>query len=186
MSERESHLVELVTEQGEPEGTATVAVAHEWPGQLHRAFSVLLVDDRDRFLLQQRAAGKTRFAGRWGNACCGHPAPGAGVPAEADRRLVEELGLSVPGLRQVGVYRYRAGDARTGRVEHEYDHVLFGRVSAGAALRTDPAEIDDVRWVALEDLSQELREDPARYVPWLPGVLSVWQQSIAREPADEH
>jgi isopentenyl-diphosphate delta-isomerase len=182
VSEREAHLVELVTEDGEPEGTTTVATAHEWPGQLHRAFSVLLVDSRNRFLLQLRAAGKTRFAGRWGNACCGHPAPGSDVPAEADRRLAEELGLRVPGLRQVGVYRYRAGDARTGRVEHEYDHVLFGRVSAGVALRADPAEIDDVRWVAFEDLLQELFEAPGRYVPWLPGVLSVWQQGIAAEP----
>jgi isopentenyl-diphosphate Delta-isomerase len=186
MNERESHLVELVTERGEPDGTATVAAAHEWPGHLHRAFSVLLLDARGRFLLQQRAAGKTRFAGRWGNACCGHPAPGSDVPAEAERRLDEELGLRVPELRQLGVYLYRAGDARTGRVEHEYDHVLIGRVSAGAALRADPAEIDDVRWVSFDDLRQELHEYPARYVPWLPGVLSVWQEGATTEPTDEH
>jgi isopentenyl-diphosphate delta-isomerase len=62
--------------------------------------------------------------------------------------------------------------------------VLLGRVPAGAALRADPAEIDDVRWVSLDDLRQELHEDPARYAPWLAGVLSVWYQSAA-EPADE-
>lgn len=182
MNERESHLVELVTGQGEPDGTTTVAAAHEWPGQLHRAFSVLLVDPRGRILLQKRAAGKTRFAGRWGNACCGHPAPGSDVSAAAQRRLGEELGLPAPALRQLGVHVYRAGDARTGRVEHEYDHVLLGSVAAGAALRADPAEIDDVRWVGLDDLRQELLEDPARYVPWLPGVLAVWYRST--EPTD--
>jgi isopentenyl-diphosphate delta-isomerase len=100
---------------------------------------VLLVDDRGRFLVQCRAAGKTRFAGRWANACCGHPAPGADLVGEAERRLDEELGLRVDGLRQLGVYLYRAGDARTGRVEHEYDHVLWGRVPAGAALRAENA-----------------------------------------------
>jgi isopentenyl-diphosphate delta-isomerase len=103
------------------------------------------------------------------------------VSTAAERRLDEELGLRVPGLRQLGVYRYRAGDARTGRVEHEYDHVLLGRVPAGVALRADPAEIDDVRWVDLDDLRQELQEYPARYVPWLPGVLSVWHQSATTE-----
>jgi isopentenyl-diphosphate delta-isomerase len=177
MSQRESHLVELVSERGEAEGTATVAAAHEWPGHLHRAFSVLVVDNLDRFLLQRRAAGKTRFAGRWANACCGHPAPGSDVVAEAAKRLDEELGLVVPDLRQIGVYLYRAADAQTGRVEHEYDHVLLGRVSAGAALRADPAEIEDVRWVSFDDLHQEVYEDPARYAPWLAGVLSVWFQS---------
>jgi isopentenyl-diphosphate Delta-isomerase len=178
---REAHLVELVTDRGEPDGTATVAEAHEWPGQLHRAFSVLLVDDRRRFLVQRRAAGKTRFAGRWANACCGHPSPGADLVTEAERRLVEELGLRVGGLRQLGVYLYRAGDARTGRVEHEYDHVLWGRVPAGAALRADPAEIEEVRWVGIDDLRQEIDENPSRYAPWFAGVLSVWHQSTAAE-----
>ena len=185
MNERESHLVELVTERGEPDGTATVAAAHEWPGHLHRAFSVLLVDPHGRFLLQQRAAGKTRFASRWGNACCGHPAPGSDVSVAAQRRLGEELGLRVAGLRQIGVHLYRAGDSRTGRVEHEYDHVLLGRVPAGAALRADPAEIDDVRWVSLADLRQEIQDDPARYAPWLAGVLSVWSRSADEEPIGE-
>jgi isopentenyl-diphosphate Delta-isomerase len=95
------------------------------------------------------------------------------------------LGLRVRGLQQIGVYLYRAGDARTGRVEHEYDHVLVGRVPAGAALHTDPAEIDDVRWVSFADLHQEIQDDPARYAPWLAGVLSVWSQSADQEPAGE-
>ena len=185
MNERESRLVELVTEAGAPEGTATVEAAHEWPGHLHRAFSVLLTDERGRFLVQRRAASKTRFAGRWANACCGHPAPGADVVTEAERRVDEELGLRVPGLRQIGVYLYRAGDARTGRVEHEYDHVLVGRVPAGAVLHADPAEIDDVRWVSFADLRQEIQDDPARYAPWLAGVLSVWSQSGDEEPVGE-
>src|SRR5204862_7644009 len=55
-------LVELVDGTGTPPGTATVEQAHEWPGVLHRAFSVLLFDPAGRTLLQRRAAAKTRFA----------------------------------------------------------------------------------------------------------------------------
>jgi isopentenyl-diphosphate delta-isomerase len=181
MTAREAHIVELVTDDGEPAGTATVADAHDWPGLLHRAFSVLLVDPHGRLLLQRRASVKTRFANRWGNACCGHPPPGEDVAAAAGRRLAEELGLPAVALAPVGVYRYRAGDARTGRVEHEYDHVLVGRVPPGQPFRPDPAEIDELRWMSLADLNTDIENRPASYVPWLAGVLSVWCDAVTAE-----
>ena len=41
-------------------------------------------------------------------------------------------------------------------------------------------KIDDVRWVSFDDLRQEIHEDPARYAPWLAGVLSVWHPRADR------
>ena len=74
---REQHLVELVDDgRARRSARRTVAAAHQPPGRLHRAFSVLLVDPDGRVLLQQRAAVKTRFPLRWANSCCGHPPPG--------------------------------------------------------------------------------------------------------------
>ncbi|GIJ49997.1 isopentenyl-diphosphate Delta-isomerase [Virgisporangium aliadipatigenens] len=176
--DRESLLVELVDDDGVPTGTATVDDAHRAPGTLHRAFSVLLLDDAGRVLLQQRSAVKTRFALRWGNACCGHPAPGSSPVDSAAVRLREELGLSTvdfsaADLTDAGVYLYRATDAATGRVEHEYDHVLVGHVDAGTPLRPDPAEVAALHWIDLDVLRADLAERPAEYVPWLAGVLSV-------------
>jgi isopentenyl-diphosphate Delta-isomerase len=174
MTDREAHLVELVSDDGTAVGSATVTAAHEPPGQLHRAFSVLIVDREGRFLLQRRAAVKTRFAGRWGNACCGHPAPGEELCASAERRLAEELGLRWVALKPVGVHRYMASDRESGRVEHEYDHVLVGRVGDDAIFRPDPAEVSELRWMSVDDLRSGLVEETDRYVPWLSGVLSVW------------
>jgi isopentenyl-diphosphate Delta-isomerase len=174
MNDRETHLVELVTDHGVAAVSATVTAAHAGAGQLHRAFSVLIVDDAGRFLLQQRAAAKTRFAGRWGNACCGHPAPGEDLCASAERRLAEELGLRSVPLTPVGVHLYRADDPSTGRVEFEYDHVLVGRAPAGASIQPDPAEVSDVRWIAVDDLRADLGLATTEYVPWLAGVLAVW------------
>src|ERR1700740_2044344 len=91
---REQLLVELVDRAGRAFGTSTVREAHTAPGRLHRAFSVLLYDPAGRMLLQQRAAVKTRFALRWSNACCGHPAPGEDLAAAATTRLAEELGIT--------------------------------------------------------------------------------------------
>jgi isopentenyl-diphosphate Delta-isomerase len=168
---REEHLVELVTPGGVPVGAATVAEAHAAPGRLHRAFSVLLRDPDGRILLQRRAATKSRFALRWANTCCGHPAPGVPVESAAVRRLGEELGVRDVTLTDVGIFVYRAADPASGLVEHEFDHVLVGDALPGSTINPDPAEVVDVAWVTEADLSDALAATPDRYAPWLPGVL---------------
>jgi isopentenyl-diphosphate delta-isomerase len=168
---REEDLVELVDVAGNAVGSATVDSAHTAPGHLHRAFSVLLFDVDGQTLLQQRAAAKTRFPLRWANACCGHPAPGMGVVASAEQRLAEELGITGVTLREVGVYTYWAADSATGRVEHEYDHVVIGRVRRGLVFTPDPAEVRGVRWAAADALLGTLTSDS--YAPWLSGVLPI-------------
>jgi isopentenyl-diphosphate delta-isomerase len=170
-------LVELVGADGVATGSCTVAEAHAAPGRLHRAFSVVLLDDLGRVLIQQRSAEKTRFALRWANACCGHPAPGQTAFDAAAQRLIEEIGVR-PGrwgktLHPAGVYLYRAEDLQTGRVEHEYDHVVVGRVPVDLRMRLDPTEVADVRWLTPDRLRADLADHPDRYAPWLGGVLAV-------------
>jgi isopentenyl-diphosphate delta-isomerase len=177
---REDTLVELVDAGGVAIGSATVGAAHAAPGQLHRAFSIVLVDDRGQLLLQQRAATKTRFPLRWANACCGHPAPGSDLVAAASRRLSEEIGLDAVALRPVGVYVYRALDPVTERVEYEYDHVLVGQVD-GRAVRPDPEEVAALRWAYPDEVHREIATQPWSYAPWLSGVVTVWH-SAAESP----
>jgi isopentenyl-diphosphate delta-isomerase len=191
---REAEAVELVSEAGIPLGVSTVDLAHRPPGLLHRAFSVLLFDASGRLLLQRRAAGKTRFALHWANACCGHPAPGEPVTVAAARRLREELGLDGIDLTEIGVYRYRAADADADRVEHEFDHVMVGSFPAGLRIAPDPQEVADLRWVAPDRLAATLAAglaadptagagglgdaggtDSRRYAPWLRGVVATWR-----------
>jgi isopentenyl-diphosphate delta-isomerase len=169
---RESLLVELVDEAGNPVGSATVDEAHRAPGRLHRAFSVFLRDPSGRVLLQQRAAVKTRFPLRWANTCCGHPLPGEPVTVAGARRLVEEIGVGGPELElaEVGVYAYYAEDPSTGRVEYEFDHVLLGDLPAGHELRPDPDEVADTRWVSIRELQAAIAAEPRLYAPWLAGV----------------
>ena len=180
MVAREAQLVELVGSDGAATGSCTVAEAHTAPGRLHRAFSVMLLDEMGRVLLQQRAAVKTRFALRWANACCGHPAPGQSLADAAAQRMIEEIGVRGVTLRQGDVYLYRAEDPRTRRVEHEYDHILVGRMPADAPVVLDPAEVAGVRWCAPDELRADLADDPDRYAPWLGGVLAVATEASGR------
>ena len=173
--DREQLPVELVDRAGRATGSCPVREAHTAPGRLHRAFSVLVYDSAGRVLLQQRAAVKTRFALRWSNSCCGHPAPGQDLVAAAQARLAEELGITagqVTPLTEAGVLRYRAADAATKRVEYEWDHVLVATLTSGAPA-ADDSEVRQVRWASPGPLAAEIDARPAEFTPWLAGVLEI-------------
>lgn len=164
-------LVELVDADGTPIGECGVTDAHLPPGRLHRAFSVMLFDASGRMLMHQRALDKSRFAGRWTNTCCSHPAPGADLETFARQRVEEELGLRVGPLREMGHFVYRAADPQSGTVEHEFDHVLVGECDTDP--RPDPAEIHTWQWLAPQQVRQDLQDHPQRYTPWLVDVLRL-------------
>ncbi|MGH3250964.1 MAG: isopentenyl-diphosphate Delta-isomerase [Trebonia sp.] len=172
---REQLLVELVDRAGAAVGACPVAEAHTAPGRRHRAFSVLLYDPAGRVLLQQRAAVKTRFAQRWSNTCCGHPAPGQDPASAASLRLAEELGITesqITPLVEVGAFHYRAADAASGRVEDEWDHVLVATLTSGVP-SPDASEVGDVRWASPAALAAEIIAGGAGFTPWLSGVLGL-------------
>ena len=173
--DRERLLVELVDRAGKALGACPVGAAHTAPGHLHRAYSVLLYDPAGRVLLQQRAAVKTRFALRWSNTCCGHPAPGQDPATAAAARLAEELGIiaaQITPLAEAGVLRYRAEDAATKRVEYEWDHVFVATLTDGAPA-PDESEVRAVRWASPGPLAAEIDARPGDFTPWFAGVLDL-------------
>jgi isopentenyl-diphosphate delta-isomerase len=136
---------------------------------------VLLYDPAGRVLLQQRAAVKTRFALRWSYTCCGHPAPGQDPAAAAEVRLAEEVGITaaqITPLAEAGVYRYRATDAATRRVEYEWDHVFVATLTSGVP-SADESEVGAVRWASPDLLAAEMAARPKEFTPWLAGVLDL-------------
>ncbi|HEX4060484.1 MAG TPA: isopentenyl-diphosphate Delta-isomerase [Streptosporangiaceae bacterium] len=180
MTGREHLLVELVDDTGAAVGACSVGEAHTAPGQCHRAFSVLLYDRDGRLLLQQRAAVKTRFASRWSNTCCGHPAPGEDTATAAAQRLTAELGLTqdqITPLTEIGVFHYQAADPASGRVESEWDHVLVATFVGGSPT-PDESEVSDCAWVSPASLRASMARDPDHYTPWLSGVLDVATEDV--------
>jgi isopentenyl-diphosphate Delta-isomerase len=160
-------MLELVDAEGRGVGVAEKIAAHMPPGQLHRACSVFLFDDRDRMLLQQRATGKYHSPGTWSNTCCGHPFPGEPPRSAALRRLREELGITPTELLEIGTVRYELRDPRSGLVEHEYNHVYIGRVRQNP--RPDPGEVGETAFVTSAQLAALRAREP----------FSVWFATVA-------
>jgi len=168
-------MLELVDEDGKTIGTAEKLSAHVAPGRLHRAFSVFLVDDSGRLLLQRRALGKYHSPGVWSNTCCGHPYPGEKPFVAAARRVSEELGVAPFLMREAGTVRYNHPDPDSGLVEQEYNHLFAGLVRE--PLKPDPDEIAEVAFVTAEELKRRHGEDV--FSTWFMTVLDAARPAIS-------
>ncbi len=138
--------------------------AHE-KGLRHMAVSVFVLNGRD-VLLQRRAMGKYHTPGLWTNTCCTHPHWNERPAACASRRLTEELGISglVPEYRHHLEYR---ADVGSGLVEHEVVDVFVAEADRDMAIRPNPDEVMDTRWIDCHDLMAEVGRHPDRFTPWL-------------------
>ena len=132
-------------------------------GLLHRAFSVLLFNEKAELLIQQRAAAKYHAPRLWSNTCCGHPFPGEDVQDAAVRRVKEELGFLTDVTPLTHIY-YKAS-LDPGMIEHEYVHV-FKAYYAGQRLDLDPREVSACDWKKPSQIAQEIKDFPNKYAAW--------------------
>jgi isopentenyl-diphosphate delta-isomerase len=157
-------------------GTASKLEAHQ-RGLKHRAISVLIRNAAGEFLLQRRSPAKYHSGGLWTNACCSHPLPGESAADAARRRLNEEMGFSC-ALQPLFVFQYEA-PVPGGLIENEVVHVFGGRHDG--AVKPDPAEVSEWKWMALADLAGDIQAHPDAYTVWFrqymdkhSGTLAAW------------
>lgn len=160
--------VVLVDEQDREMGAAEKLAAHA-AGKLHRAFSIFVFNSEKQLLLQRRAKTKYHSGGLWSNTCCGHPRPGEATAEAARRRLREELNFDCE-LRAAFEFLYRAEFANE-LIEHEYDHVFVGEFDG--AFVPDESEVENCRWVGLDELRRDIGERPGEYTYWLKVALDT-------------
>ncbi|MEM5332184.1 isopentenyl-diphosphate Delta-isomerase [Paraburkholderia sp. JHI2823] len=160
------HVV-LVNESDEAIGTAEKLEAHR-RGLLHRAFSIFVIDDTGKLLLQRRAASKYHSGGLWANTCCGHPRQHEKIDVAANRRLREEMGFSCD-LRHVGIFLYRE-PVGSGLIEHEIDHLFVGTFSGTP--EANPDEVCEWDRVAVSTVVQRLFESPDEFTAWFRAAFS--------------
>jgi isopentenyl-diphosphate delta-isomerase len=160
-------LIELVDDSGQSAGTIGRIEAHRPPGRRHRSFSVFLFHPDGRLLLARRAAGRHHSPGMWAETCSGHPRPGEAPETAARRQVMDELGVRAHDLVPADTVTYRLTDPMSGLVEHEYNHVLIGRVLDLPL--PDPSSVADAAMVTGAELRRMLDHAP----------FSVWFERVA-------
>lgn len=152
----------LVNENDEEVGFGEKLSVHQ-NAQLHRAFSLFVVNSRNQLLLQRRALHKYHSGGLWANTCCSHPIRGEKQEDTIHRRLKEEMGFDCE-LNHMFHFIYRV-ELDNGLTEYEYDHVYLGRNDGSP--NPDPEEVCEWKWMDLEELHYDIRKNPSKYTYWI-------------------
>ena len=152
--------ITLVNLDDEEIGYGTKEAVHR-SGQLHRAFSVFIMNE-GRMLLQKRNPNKYHSGGLWSNACCSHQRKGEVLSEAVHRRMREELGFDCE-LEERFTFIYRTC-FEDGLIEYELDHVFTG--SCDPQLQADPEEVSETRWVSFDARKAEMLEYPERFSSW--------------------
>lgn len=152
----------LVDELDTELGGAGKLDCHLGDGQLHRAFSLHVINSRREVLLQCRSGQKLLWPGYWSNSCCSHPRWGEALETAVRRRADEELGLSLEA-RFLYKFQYSARYRDVGS-ENEICSVFVAY--SDASPDPNPSELSDWRFVKPEALDRALIQEPGCYTPW--------------------
>ena len=163
----------LVDTNDQPIGLMPKMEAHE-KGVLHRAFSVFILNDKGKLMLQQRAFHKYHSPGLWTNTCCSHQRDGVTNIEAGKRRLQEEMGF-VTDLREVTSFIYKA-PFNNGLTEHELDHIMIGKFNDIPNI--NPEEVADWRWMPVDAVRENIQNQPENYTVWFIIIFEKFYEQI--------
>ena len=158
----DNELLILVDDQDREIGYDSKFNCHRGKGILHRAFSIFIFNDQGQILMQKRSAQKKLWPLFWSNSCCSHPRKAEKLADATLRRLEEELGIQTD-LKFIFKFQYQSPYLQLGS-ENEFCSVYIGK--SNGPVRTNPNEIEDFRFISVEDLDRMIRDNPDQLTPW--------------------
>jgi geranylgeranyl diphosphate synthase type I len=150
--------------------------SHLGRGDLHRAFVVFIFDGRGKLLIQKRSKEKMLWPLYWECTIASHPREGENYIEAGERRLKEELGFTC-GLKFLNKFQYAEKYKKIG-AEREVCAVLIGEHSGG--ININKKEVDDCKWIKIEELKEDIVKNPQNYAPWLKGSFKIFLKDFIK------
>ncbi len=165
----------LVSEDDQQLGLMGKMEAHK-KAVLHRAFSIFVFNKKGELLLQQRALDKYHSPGLWTNTCCSHQRDGESNIEAGHRRIQEEMGFYCE-LKELFWFVYKAA-FDNGLTEHELDHVMIGSYEDDPII--NPEEVASFKWMPLEDVKKDMKDQPELYTEWFKIIFNEYDQRLVK------
>ena len=165
----------LVDGNDNPIGSEEKVKCHLPDGKLHRAFTALLFDKKGRLVLTRRAKEKMLWPEDWDGTVASHPREGETYISSAERRIPEELGVSCK-MDYLMKFEYHVPYKDVGS-ENEICGTLIGIVDESTKFKIVEDEIDEIKWISVNELISEIKNNPKRYCPWMLIALKFLDKS---------
>ncbi|EPA05559.1 putative isopentenyl-diphosphate delta-isomerase [Candidatus Nitrosarchaeum limnium BG20] len=165
----------LVDGNDNPIGSEEKVKCHLPNGKLHRAFTALLFDKKGRLVLTKRAKEKMLWPEDWDGTVASHPREGETYISSAERRMPEELGVSCK-MDYLMKFEYHVPYKDVGS-ENEICGTLIGIVDESTKFKIVEDEIDEIKWVSVNELISEIKNNPKIYCPWMLIALKFLDKS---------
>lgn len=131
-------------------GQATRKVCNSDPKLIHRAIFILIFNDKNQVLWQERSHTKDINPGQWVTSVSGHVNAGEGYGEAAVREAKEELGIDI-SIEFLGKFLYRYP------TETEYS-AIFKSFSNGP-FNYNRLEISTIRFMTVAEILQKENEN---------------------------
>jgi len=154
--------VVLVDENDNQIGVKEKVAAHLGDGDLHRAFSILVFNDKGETLVTRRSAEKMLWPLVWDSACASHPFENESQETAGERRLTEELGFTCK-LEDADTFQYKEKYLDVGS-ENEICAILIGEYNG--EVHPVAEEVADYKWMSIKDVQDDMAQNPDKYTIW--------------------
>ncbi|PHY09531.1 MAG: isopentenyl-diphosphate delta-isomerase [Nitrosarchaeum sp.] len=170
----EEYLV-LVDQNDNPIGSEEKVKCHLPEGKLHRAFTALLFDKNGRLVITKRSKEKMLWPGDWDGTVASHPREPETYVSSGERRMPEELGITC-NLDYLFKFEYHVPYKNIGS-ENEICGTLVGIVDDLIQFTQIENEIDEIKWISVNELISQLKNNPEIYCPWMLIALVLLDKS---------
>ena len=143
-------IVDVVNEQDEVIGQSTKGEVNSNSNVIHREVAVLIYDDQNRVLIQQRSKNKKFMPLFWIISVAGHVKSSQTYEDAAQMELGEELGFNTE-LRLYDKQLIKYSN------ETQFSACYLGKIPNGVTIRIDPRETEAVRFVNETELDEMIK-----------------------------
>lgn len=118
----------------------------------HRIVKIIVIDKKDRYLIQKRSQKKDNFPSHWDLGCAETVASGETYDEAALRGLKEELGMEIPKSELCLQFSFKY-DSPIHNANYNVYKVLYDN-----KLNLQKDEIDEIRFLKKEDIFGLIKE----------------------------
>jgi len=168
--------IRVVDENDNELGLKEKEECHKLNGILHRAITVFIFNNQGHLLITKRSKNKILWPEIWETSCSTHVHENETYGQSAEERIKHELNVSSK-LKVHSKFKYSAIFKEIGS-ENEICALLTGHWNK--EIKPNQNEVSEYKWISLDDLKEEIKENPEQFAPWLKIALEEYSKSCLK------